>query len=97
MPPETRKTRARPHRRHMASSAGAAYRASSCHVHSVSGAGNDTQVTEESLDEATNSGRVDVEGMTGKKERGCETTCAEFLGDNVDKAVDLIEAEDDVV
>ena len=49
------------------------------------------------MDEVTNSRRVDVEGMTGKKERGCETTCAEFLGDNVDKAVDLIEAEDDMV
>src|SRR5260221_5338046 len=36
---------------------------------------------EESLDEATNCGRVDVKGMTGEKERGCETTCAELLGD----------------
>jgi len=40
--------------------------------------------TEGSLDEAMNSGRVDVEGMTGKKERGCEITCAELLGDGVD-------------
>jgi len=28
---------------------------------------------------------------------GCETTCAELLGDGVDKAVDLVGAEDDVV
>jgi hypothetical protein len=40
--------------------------------------------TEESLDEAANSGRVDVEGMTGEKESGCETMCAELLGDGVD-------------
>jgi hypothetical protein len=39
---------------------------------------------EESLDEATNSGRVDVEDKTGKKERRCETTCAELFGDGVD-------------
>jgi len=36
------------------------------------------------LDEARNSGRLDVEGKTGEKERGCETTCAELLGDGVD-------------
>jgi len=53
--------------------------------------------TEESLYEATNSGRVDVEGKTGKKERGCETTGAELFGDGVDGTVDLIEAKDDVV
>jgi hypothetical protein len=40
--------------------------------------------TEESLDEVTSSGRVDVEGMTGKKGRGCEIMCAELLGDGVD-------------
>ena len=39
--------------------------------------------TEESLDEATNSGRVGVEGMDGKKGRGCETRCAELLGNGV--------------
>jgi hypothetical protein len=48
------------------------------------------------LDEATNSGRVDVEGMTEKQERGRDTTCAELLGDDVDLAVDLIEGEDGV-
>jgi len=53
--------------------------------------------TEESLDEATNSGRVDVKGRTGKKETGCETTCAELLDDGVDWAIGLIEAEDDVM
>ena len=37
--------------------------------------------TEESLNEAANSGRVDVEGTTGEKERSCETTCAELFGD----------------
>jgi len=38
------------------------------------------------LDEATNSGEVDVEGKTGKKERGCasESSCAELLDDGVD-------------
>jgi hypothetical protein len=35
-------------------------------------------------DETTNSGRVDVEGVTGKKERGRETTCAELLDDGLD-------------
>ena len=40
--------------------------------------------TEESLDEATNSGRVDVEGKTGENERSCETMCAELLGEGVD-------------
>jgi hypothetical protein len=40
--------------------------------------------TEESLDEATNSGRVGIEAMTGKKGRGCETMCAELLGDSVE-------------
>jgi hypothetical protein len=40
--------------------------------------------TEESLDEATDSGRVDVEGKTGKKERSSEATCAELCCDGVD-------------
>ena len=40
--------------------------------------------TEESLDEATNSGRVGIEDMAGKKGRGCEATRAELLGDGVD-------------
>jgi hypothetical protein len=31
-----------------------------------------------------NSGRVDVEGMTEKKGRGCETICAKLLNDSVD-------------
>jgi hypothetical protein len=31
---------------------------------------------EEGLDEVTNFGRVDVEGITKRKERGCETMCA---------------------
>jgi hypothetical protein len=39
---------------------------------------------EKSLDEATNSRRVDIEGMTGKKGRGCETMCAKLLSDGVD-------------
>ena len=52
---------------------------------------------DESLNEATNSGRVDVEGKSGKKGRLCETTCAELFGDSVDKADGLIETEDDVI
>jgi hypothetical protein len=36
------------------------------------------------LDEATNSGRVDDEGKTGKKERHYETMCAELLNDGAD-------------
>ena len=43
LPPETRKMRARPQQRHMASSVGAAKRASLCHVRSAFGAGNGTQ------------------------------------------------------
>jgi hypothetical protein len=45
---------------------------------------------------ATNSGRVDVESMIEKKERGRETTCVELLGDGVDWAFGFIEGEDDV-
>ena len=44
LPPETHKTRVRPHHGHMASSTGTAKWASLCHVHLASGAGNDTQV-----------------------------------------------------
>ena len=51
--------------------------------------------TEESLYEAMNSGRVDVEGKTGEKERSCGTTFAKLFDE--EKAVDLIGAEDDVV
>ena len=36
------------------------------------------------MDEATNSRQIDVEGMSGKKESGCETTCAELRSDGVD-------------
>jgi hypothetical protein len=43
------------------------------------------------VDEATSSRRVDIEGKTGKKERGCETIFIELLGDGVDKAVDIVE------
>jgi hypothetical protein len=35
--------------------------------------------------------------MTGKKKRGCETKGGELLGERCGQAVDLIEAEDDVV
>jgi len=52
---------------------------------------------EESLNEATNSGRVDIEGKSRKKGRLCKTTCAELFGDSVDKAADLIETDDDVM
>jgi len=69
----------------VASSAGAAKRASSCNLCSVSDGGNDTQVRR----------RVDVEGKTGEKERSCETTFAKLFDE--EKAVDLIGAEDDVV
>ena len=46
---------------------------------------------------AANSRRADIEGKAGKKERGGEPTCAELIGDGADEAVDLFEAEDDVV
>jgi len=49
------------------------------------------------LDKATNTRRLDVEGKAGKEEWSGETTCAELVGDNVDEAVDLIEAEHDVM
>lgn len=49
------------------------------------------------MNEATNSRKVDVKGMTGKKERGCETTCAELFGYGVDEAIDLTEAEDNMM
>jgi len=39
---------------------------------------------DESLDEVMNSRRVDIEGMTGERESGCETTCAELLSNGVD-------------
>jgi hypothetical protein len=50
-----------------------------------------------SLDKAANTRRVDIEGKAGKKERGSEPTCAELIGDGADEAVDLFEAENDVV
>jgi hypothetical protein len=49
------------------------------------------------LDKAANTRRTDVEGEAGKEERGGEPTCAELIGDGADEAVDLFEAEDDVV
>jgi hypothetical protein len=50
-----------------------------------------------SLDEATNAGRVDINGKAGKEERGGEPTCAELIGDGADEAVDLFEAEHNVM
>jgi hypothetical protein len=40
--------------------------------------------------------KVDIRGETGKMKRSGETTCAEFLSDSVDKAMGIIEAEDNV-
>ena len=80
----------------MSGSAGGANRASSCHVRSASGTEEQHTSAEESLDEAANSGRVDVDVKTEKRKKGCETTCAELLSGGVDYAVDLVEAGDDV-
>jgi hypothetical protein len=49
------------------------------------------------LDEAANTRGADIEGKAGKEERGSEPTCAELIGDGADEAVDLFEAEDDVM
>jgi hypothetical protein len=53
--------------------------------------------TKKSLDEATNAGRVDIDGKTGKEKRSGESTCAELVGDGADEAVDLVETEDNVM
>jgi hypothetical protein len=49
------------------------------------------------LDKASNTRRVDIEGKAGKEERGSEPMCAGLICDGADEAVDLFEAEDDVV
>jgi len=49
------------------------------------------------LDNAANTRQADIEGKTGKEKRGGEPTCAELIGDGADEAVNLFEAEDDVV
>jgi hypothetical protein len=53
--------------------------------------------TKKGLDEATDAGRVDIDGKTGKEERSGESTCAELIGDGADEAVDLVETEDNVM
>jgi hypothetical protein len=49
------------------------------------------------LDKASSTRRVDIEGKAGKEEKGSGPTCTELICDGADKAVDLFEAEDDVV
>jgi hypothetical protein len=60
LPPETHKMRARPQRRHMVSSAGVEKRASAVRCVLSVRRGERNTGTKESLDEATNAGRVDV-------------------------------------
>lgn len=45
----------------------------------------------------TSAGRVDVVGGTKKEERGDETTCGDHLASGVGEAVDLVDAEDNMV
>ena len=49
------------------------------------------------MDDTTEARRIDVEGKRREKGRSGETTCAELLGDGVDKAADVVEPEGDVV
>jgi hypothetical protein len=51
----------------------------------------------ESLDEATDTSRDDIDSKAGKEERGGEPTCAKFFSDGSDEAVDLFEIKDNVV
>ena len=53
--------------------------------------------TEESLDEATNSGRVFVEDETRKEETSDEATCTKHLADGVGEVVNLVDAEDNML
>jgi hypothetical protein len=50
-----------------------------------------------SLDKAVNTRRADIEGNVGKEGKGREPTLAELIGEDADEAVNLFEAEDDVV
>jgi hypothetical protein len=64
-------------------------------VYSASGAGNETN-TKTSLDKAANTRGTDIEGKAGKEESG-KPACAKLIGDGADEAVDLFEAEDNMV
>ena len=84
LPPETCKMRARSQRRQMASSAGAAKRASSCHVRSASGAGNGTQVRRKSWMRRRTPEELTYSARLEKKEGSGEPACAELFCDGVD-------------
>src|SRR6266581_378492 len=96
LPPETRKTHARPHRRHSASSVGAAKRAPRA-MCAQRPAQETTHKYGGKLDGATNSGRVNVEVMTGKRKRFVRAHVPSSSVTARTRTVDFIEAEDDVV
>jgi len=96
LPPETRKTRARPHRRHSASSVGAAKQAPRA-MYAQHPAQEMTHKYGGKLDGATNSGQVNVEVMTGKRKRFVRAHVPSSSVTARTRTVDLIKAEDDVV
>jgi hypothetical protein len=41
--------------------------------------------------------RADIEGKAGNEGKGNESTCSKLISDSEDEAIDLFEAEDDMV